>query len=216
MTPAVEFQRVSKTYGDRVVLAEADGAVAPGEVVVLLGPSGSGKSTLVTLAAGMDAPDAGSVRVAGQDLAALSERGRTLLRRRRIGLVFQNYNLIPELTVRENVLLRHALDGTDGAAQADALLTEVGLAGRGHEHPDHLSGGEQQRVAVAAALIHAPDLVLADEPTGALDTATAAVVVDLLVRLTRGRGGSLIFVTHNPDYTRIADRVWRLTDGKLA
>ena len=213
--PALEFRGVSKAYGAREVLSDAHGSIQPGEVIVLLGPSGSGKSTLVTLAAGMDEPDAGAVLVAGQDLAALSERERTLLRRRRIGLVFQAYNLIPELTVAENLRLRHALDGKEAGSRVDALLAEVGLAGRGGEHPDHLSGGEQQRVAIAAALIHEPTLVLADEPTGALDAATAATVVDLLVRLTRGRGGSLVFVTHNPDYVAIADRVWRLVDGKI-
>ncbi len=219
MTPVLEFRAVTKSYREggalRTVLVGVDAQVLPGEVVVLLGPSGSGKSTIVNLAAGMDAPEAGSVLLAGQDLARLSERERTLVRRRRIGLVFQGYNLIPELTVNENVALRGALDGTPDPAKVTALLAEVGLAGRGHEQPDHLSGGEQQRVAVAAALCHAPDLVLADEPTGALDGATATVVVDLLVRLTRGRGRSLVFVTHNPDYIRIADRVWRLESGKL-
>ena len=218
-TPALEFQQVAKAYREgaavRTVLAGADLRVMPGEVVVLLGPSGSGKSTIVNLAAGMDTPDAGRVLVAGQDLAALGERQRTLLRRRRIGLVFQAYNLIPELTVRENVGLRLALDGLPDQGRCAALLAEVGLAGRGGERPDHLSGGEQQRVAVAAALCHGPELVLADEPTGALDGTTAAAVVDLLVRLTRGRGGSLVFVTHNPDYRRLADRVWRLVDGKI-
>ena len=219
VTPALEFRAVTKSYreGDatRTVLAGVDAQVLPGEVVVLLGPSGSGKSTIVNLAAGMDAPESGSVLVGGQDLARLSERERTLLRRRRIGLVFQGYNLIPELTVAENVALRGALDGAPAPQKVAALLAEVGLAGRGHEHPDHLSGGEQQRVAVAAALCHEPALVLADEPTGALDVVTAAVVVDLLVRLTRGRGGALVFVTHNPDYVRIADHVWRLESGRL-
>ncbi len=213
--PALEFQGVSKSFASRRVLDQADGKILPGEVVVLLGPSGSGKSTLVTLAAGMDAPDAGRVLVAGQDLATLGERGRTLLRRRRIGLVFQSYNLIPELTVAENIRLRHALDGRDAGERTAALLDAVGLAGRGDEHSDHLSGGEQQRVAIAAALVHDPALVLADEPTGALDAATAATVVDLLVRLTRGRGGALVFVTHNPDYRAVADRVWTLDDGRI-
>jgi putative ABC transport system ATP-binding protein len=188
---------VSKSFGERQVLSDVDAVVQPGEVVVVLGRSGSGKSTIVNLAAGMETADAGTILVAGQALAGLRERERTLVRRRHIGLVFQSFNLLPELTVRENVHLRHALDGRD------------------HEHPDHLSGGEQQRVAVAAALVHDPALVLADEPTGALDHATAALVVDLLVRLTRGRGGALVFVTHNPEYVAIADRVWNMDDGRL-
>lgn len=216
MSPALEFRAVSKSFADRQVLTSVDAIVRPGEVVVLLGRSGSGKSTIVNLAAGMEHPDSGTVLVAGQSLAGLSERERTLLRRRKIGLVFQSFNLLPELTVHENVHLRHALDGRDGHARVTELLAEVGLAGRGHEHPDHLSGGEQQRVALAAALAHDPALVLADEPTGALDHATASKVVDLLVRLTRGRGGALVFVTHNPEYISIADRVWQLEEGLLA
>ena len=219
MTPVLQLCAVSKSFREgtssRAVLAGVDAQVLPGEVIVLLGPSGSGKSTIVNVAAGMDAPDSGRVLLGGQDLATLSERQRTLIRRRRIGLVFQGYNLIPELTVHENVALRGALDGTPAPLAVEALLSDVGLAGRGHEYPDHLSGGEQQRVAVAAALCHKPELVLADEPTGALDSATATVVIDLLVRLTRGRGGALVLVTHNPEYQRIADCVWRLDGGHL-
>ncbi len=222
MTPALEFRAVVKSFREgsatRTVLCGVDAQVQPGEVIVLLGPSGSGKSTIVNLAAGLDVPESGMVLVAGQDLAGCTERQRTLLRRRRIGLVFQGYNLIPELSVHDNVALRGALDGVPArqtGTAVRALLAEVGLAGRGHEFPDHLSGGEQQRVAVAAALCHQPELVLADEPTGALDIATAAQIVELLVRLTRGRGGALVFVTHNPEYLRIADQVWRLDAGRL-
>lgn len=213
---ALTFNRVSKSFAGRTILNAVDATVNPGEIVVLLGRSGSGKSTIVNLAAGMEQPDSGSVALAGHPLAQVSERERTLLRRRSVGLVFQAFNLLPELTVFENVHLRHALDGRDGTKEVEALLAEVGLAGRGGEHPDHLSGGEQQRVAVAAALVHQPALVLADEPTGALDQVTAGVIVDLLVRLTRGRGGALVFVTHNPEYVAIADRVWRLDDGQLS
>ncbi len=213
--PALELRGVNKSFAERHVLIDVHAVVQPGEVVVLLGRSGSGKSTIVNLAAGMEIADSGTVIVAGQILAGLGERERTLVRRRHIGLVFQSFNLLPELTVHENIHLRHALDGRDGHARVEELLDEVGLAGRGHEHPDHLSGGEQQRVAVAAALAHDPALVLADEPTGALDHATASLVVDLLVRLTRGRGGALVFVTHNPEYVSIADRVWQMDDGRL-
>ena len=219
MTPILQVCAVTKSFREgtssRTVLAGVNAHVMASEVIVLLGPSGSGKSTIVNLAAGMDAPDAGRVLLGGQDLATLSERQRTLVRRRRIGLVFQGYNLIPELTVHENVALRGALDGTPAPQAVEALLAEVGLSGRGHEYPDHLSGGEQQRVAVAAALCHEPELVLADEPTGALDSATAKVVIELLVRLTRGRGGALVLVTHNPEYQKIADCVWRLEGGLL-
>jgi putative ABC transport system ATP-binding protein len=192
--------------------------VRRGEFVALLGPSGSGKSTLLNLIAGMDLPDAGEVEVDGVSLHRLSERERTLFRRRRIGFVFQFFNLIPTLTVEENLLLPLELAGRVGEedrARADRLLAEVGLGDRGRSWPDRLSGGEQQRVALARALAHDPALVLADEPTGNLDRRSGERVLDLLVRMVRESGTTLVVVTHAERAADRADRVLELVDGTL-
>jgi putative ABC transport system ATP-binding protein len=201
------------------VLRSLDASIARGEIVALCGRSGSGKSTLLNLLGGMDLPDRGEVVIDGVALSRLGERERTLFRRRRIGMVFQFFNLIPTLTVAENLHLRLELEGTLDAstrARADALLAEVGLAARAGSFPDRLSGGEQQRVAVAAALVHRPDLVLADEPTGNLDAENAALVLDLLRRLVRRDRQTLVVATHSPEIAAVADRVWTMKDGGLA
>jgi putative ABC transport system ATP-binding protein len=222
MPPAVELERVSKTYreGDveRAVLREASVAIAPGEIAVVVGRSGSGKSTLLNLIAGIDAPTAGRVLVAGTDLTALDERARTLFRRRHVGFVFQFFNLIPVLTVEENVLLPLDLNGragAAGAARARALLERVGLGDRGGSLPDRLSGGEQQRVAIARALVHEPSLVLADEPTGNLDAETAAGVLELLDGLARESGATVVMVTHSREVIGVADRIFTVERGHL-
>ncbi|MBW3535795.1 MAG: ABC transporter ATP-binding protein [Gemmatimonadetes bacterium] len=201
-----------------MVLDGADAVLGRGESVALLGPSGSGKSTLLNLVSGIDRPDRGRVVVDGTDLTALSERERTLFRRRHIGFVFQLFNLIPTLTVLENLLLPLELKGKVGSAErarAGGLLDDVGLADREDAFPDRLSGGERQRVAVARALVHEPLLVLADEPTGNLDAAAGARVADLLDDLVRRRGATLLTVTHSPELAARADRVLGLRDGKL-
>ncbi len=222
MTPALELRGLRKGYleGGRthVVLDGVDAVVAGGERVAILGPSGSGKSTLLNLICGIDLPDAGSVLVSGTDLTALSERERTLFRRHRVGFVFQFYNLLPTLTVLENLLLPVELKGAVGAeeeARALHLLGRVGLADRGGAFPDRLSGGEQQRVAVARALVHRPDLVLADEPTGNLDEDTGAVVADLLDELVRSDARTLVVVTHSRELASRMDRVLRMSHGRL-
>jgi putative ABC transport system ATP-binding protein len=220
--PAVELRQVSKSYreGDveRVVLRDVSLTVAAGEIVVLLGRSGSGKSSLLNLIAGIDAPTSGTVRVDGTDLTALDEQARTRFRRRHIGFVFQFFNLIPLLTVEENVLLpldlNHRADAA-GVARVRALLDRVGLGGRGDSFPDRLSGGEQQRVAVARALIHEPALVLADEPTGNLDAETAAGVLDLLDTLAREAGRTVVMVTHSREVIGVADRILSIHRGRL-
>ncbi len=211
-----------KSYreGDRthVVLDRASGEIAAGERVAILGPSGSGKSTLLNLISGIDPPDSGKVLIEGIDIAALPERERTLFRRHRIGFVFQLLNLLPTLTVLENLLLPVELTGGFGPSdeeRARALLGEVGLARREDAFPDRLSGGEQQRVAVARALMHRPALVLADEPTGNLDEDTARRVIELLDSLVRADGAALVLVTHARDLARRTDRVLRLTHGAL-
>jgi putative ABC transport system ATP-binding protein len=203
---------------EHVVLDGASLEVRRGELVVVLGPSGSGKSTLLNLVSGIDRPDGGWVEVGGVRLTGLGERERTLVRRREIGFVFQFFHLLPTLTVRENLLLPLELRGRVGPAErerARALLARVGLEGRADAFPDRLSGGEQQRVAVARALVHEPALVLADEPTGNLDPDTGARALDLLEELVREHGRTLLAVTHSRDLATRADRVLRVVHGRL-
>ncbi len=201
-----------------MVLDRVDCRIVQGEIVALLGPSGCGKSTLLNLVAGIDEPDSGEVHIAGVALHRLSERERTLFRRRTIGFVFQFFNLLPTLTVEENLLLPLELKGRLTAAdreRAHALLREVGLAERAGTFPDRLSGGEQQRVALARAIVHDPSLVLADEPTGNLDQETGVRILDLLVRLSRDADTTLVLVTHDPRVAARADRRLTIRAGHL-
>ncbi len=220
--PLLELRGLTRTYTEgertRTVLRAIDLAIRAGETVALLGRSGSGKSTLLNLIGGIDRPDAGRILIDGTDVTALAERERTLFRRRHIGFVYQFYNLIPTLSVEENLLLPLELNGWDAArarAASARLLDEVGLRDRGAAFPDRLSGGEQQRVAIARALVHDPLLVLADEPTGTLDAETGRAVLDLFERLLRSRGKTLVIVTHSKEVSRIADRVLTLEDGRI-
>jgi putative ABC transport system ATP-binding protein len=190
--------------------------VPAGQFVAVTGPSGSGKSTLLGLVAGLDRPTGGSVRVDGQDLAGLDEDGLARLRRERIGYVFQSFHLIPTLTALENVVVPLELAGApDGLARARALLGEVGLADRIHHYPAQLSGGEQQRVALARAVANRPALLLADEPTGNLDSATGGQIIERLIGWSRAGAGTLVLVTHDPALARHADRVIELRDGRV-
>jgi putative ABC transport system ATP-binding protein len=218
----IRLDQVAKDYTDaghsRTVLHDVAITIERGQIVALLGKSGSGKSTLLNLISGIDQPTRGTITIDGHDLTGLSERARTLFRRRHIGFVFQFFNLIPTLTVLENVLFPLELNGvarTTGRERAAALLADVGLADRGTSYPDQLSGGEQQRVAIARALIHDPMLVLADEPTGNLDNETGRQALALLERLTRRSGKTMLVVTHSPEVAAIADRVFRLHAGHL-
>ena len=219
----LDLRDVRKSYreGDawRDVLTGAELGLARGQIGALVGRSGAGKSTLLNLISGIDRPDGGAVVVDGTHLERLSERDRTLFRRRHVGFVFQFYNLVPTLTVGENVRFLLDLNGassSDAAARADALLGQVGLADRAGAFPDRLSGGEQQRVAIARALAHEPALVLADEPTGDLDVETGQTILDLLERLTRDEGRTLLMVTHDESTLDRADVVFRLADGRVA
>jgi putative ABC transport system ATP-binding protein len=221
-SPLIELRDLTKAYEEgsrrRMVLCEANASFARGELAVLVGRSGTGKSTLLNLLSGIDQPDSGEVIIDGVSLSTLSERERTLFRRDRIGFVFQFFNLIPTLTVEENLLLPLELKGRVSREQREAalhLLEEVGLAERAASYPDRLSGGEQQRVAVARALSHDPLLVLADEPTGNLDLETGLQVLEILDRLTRRAGKTLVMVTHSPEVVGLADRVFRIEDCRL-
>ncbi len=222
MSPFLRFQDLTKSYyeGDvrRVVLQNAHAEFQPGEITAILGKSGSGKSTLLNLISGIDAPDSGQIWVEGQDLTALSERERTLFRRAQIGFIFQFFNLIPTLTVGENVSLPLELNRvpkSEVRQKARDVLEAVGLLDRWETFPEKLSGGEQQRVALARALVHDPLLILADEPTGNLDEETGAQMMSLLARLARERGRTLLIVTHSLEAASHADRILRLSHGQL-
>jgi putative ABC transport system ATP-binding protein len=202
----------------RRVLDGADAQIRGGEAVAVIGRSGSGKSTLLNLISGIDNPDGGAIELNGRDLAKLREPARTLHRRAHIGFVYQFFNLIPTLSVAENIRLVLELNGVGGAEgrrRTIAMLQQVGLADRANSAVDKLSGGEQQRVAIARALVHEPALLLADEPTGNLDEQTAAQVTSLLLLLARSRGAALLIVTHDPALCRNADRTLELRDGRL-
>jgi len=216
----LEARNLALAYreGSRVhpVLRDVSLQVTAGECVALLGRSGCGKSTLLNLLGAIDRPDAGSVRVDGVALESLDERGRTLFRRRHLGFVYQAFNLVPTLTAVENVALPLELNGLASAEarrRAGELLGTVDLAARHDAFPDELSGGEQQRVAVARAVVHRPRLVLADEPTGNLDAETGPRVLQLLRDLTREAGGAQLIVTHSLAVARSADRILTLEDG---
>jgi len=218
----VELVGLHKSYqeGDRLhaVLDGASATISGGERVAILGPSGSGKSTLLNLISGTDLPDSGTVRIDGVDVTALSEHERTLFRRAHVGFVFQFFNLLPTLTVIENLLLPLELTGTrdpEGEARAHGLLERVGLAARAETFPDRLSGGEQQRIALARALVHRPGLLLADEPTGNLDQDLADYVGELLEELAAAYGTTLVVVTHARELAARLDRTLRVDHGRL-
>jgi len=200
------------------VLQGIDLTVAAGEFVAVMGPSGSGKSTLLNLVAGLDSPSRGSIRVGEQDLATLDDDERALLRRRRIGVVFQRFQMLDMLTAEENVALPLAIAGRSRHAarrRAATALAEVGLDQRRHHRPAELSGGEQQRVAIARALVIEPTLLLADEPTGNLDSTSSAQVLRLFRELADRRRHLILMVTHDPDQAAVADRRVEVRDGRI-
>ena len=217
----LELRGVSKRYRqgsqDVEALVEVDLDVAPGEFVAVVGPSGSGKSTLLHLAGGLDQPDAGSVRLGGRDLVAMSIGDRARLRRREIGFVFQFFHLIPTLTVAENVELPLLLDGRKGEHGAVAgLLDRLGIGHRAEHLPAELSGGEMQRTAIARALVGGPGLLLADEPTGNLDSTTGAVILDVLAEAVAASNAACVMVTHDRGAAERAERVLHVRDGRFS
>jgi putative ABC transport system ATP-binding protein len=212
------FHSYREGESERVIFRAASLALAAGESVALIGASGSGKSTLLNLVGGIDTPLSGRVQISGTDISALGEPARTEFRRQHLGFVYQRFHLIPTLTAAENIALPLALLGVAAGEQRRRVadwLDAVGLTGRGDSFPDRLSGGEQQRIAIARALVHGPRLLLADEPTGSLDPVTGQQVLDLL--FDRGPAGerALLLVTHSLEVARRADRVLRLADGGM-
>ena len=205
------LSNVSKAYGDLPVFANVSLEVAPGEFIAIVGESGVGKSTLLNCMAGLDTWDSGTIALDGQDIGTLSADQRALMRRQKIGFVFQAFHVLPHLNVAQNIALPLMLLGRPDDARVDAMLDAVGLGGLGERLPQQLSGGQLQRVAIARALVHSPSLLLADEPTGNLDPRTAAKVMDVLIGQARAQGASLVLVTHSEGAAERADRVLELT-----
>ncbi len=218
----IQAKSLSKVYREglieHTVLSNVNIQIHQGELLILLGRSGSGKSTFLNLISGIDLPTSGEVIIENQNLTKLSEQQRTIFRRKHIGFIFQFFNLIPTLTVEENLLLPLELNGKNGKAGHDLavdMLDNVGLSNRAKSYPDRLSGGEQQRVAIARALIHAPSIILADEPTGNLDYETGKQIINILDRLVRNNNKTMIMATHSREVIGMADRILSIRDGKL-
>lgn len=217
----IELINVTKTYhqGDNPVVALdcVNLKISRNEFLAITGKSGCGKSTLINMIGGLDSPDQGQVMIDGEDLSGMDDRRLTLFRRNRVGIIFQFFNLLPILTLEENIALPHLLkEGTNSLREKiDHLLNEMDLYQRRHHKPHELSGGEMQRVAICRALINDPDLILADEPTGNLDSASGKQVLEILRRLGDEQGKTILLVTHSPEGAAMADRVLRMSDGKL-
>ena len=215
MSALLQVEGLAKRYGDVPVFDRVSLSVAPGEFVAIIGESGVGKSTLLNAIAGLDTVDAGHVLLDGQDVATLDDTQHALLRRRHLGFVFQAFHVLPHLSVAQNVALPLLLLGRHDDARVDEVLAAVGLQGLGERLPQQLSGGQLQRVAIARALVHAPRLVLADEPTGNLDPDTADRVLNVLATQTRANATACVLVTHSQAAASLADRVLRLTPHGL-
>lgn len=220
--PAVETVNLWKSFQlgevEVEILRDITITIAKGEFVSIMGPSGSGKSTLLYLIGGLDKPTSGSIRINGKELAKMQDEEESLLRRRDLGFVFQFYNLIPNLTVAENVMLPVLLDGKNlklEEGKLEQILEDVGLSDRRNHTPRELSGGQQQRVAIARALINEPDIILADEPIGNLDSKTGTEIMKLLKRINRERGKTIIQVTHSEEAAAYGDRIIHVRDGKV-
>ena len=218
----IETHDLRKTYKvgkvDVPALRGVDLQVKPGEFLAIIGPSGSGKSTLFHIIGGLTPPTSGKVTVDDQDLAALTDAGRTRLRKRKVGFVFQKFNLLPNLTARDNIAVARYIAGADPepAPQFEEILTVLGIGHRLDHKPNALSGGEQQRVAIARAIVNHPAILLADEPTGNLDTENSQAVLDVLRDLNQRLGQTVLMITHNPEAAAYAHRVLKMRDGRIA
>jgi putative ABC transport system ATP-binding protein len=218
--PIIRVRGLQKTYYSTEVPVQAlrgvDLDVAPGEFLAVMGPSGSGKSTLFHILGGLAAPTDGEVWIDGQELRRMTDSERTELRQRKIGFVFQKYNLLPTLTARDNIAIARALARVDAEPPGfDRVLEQLGIAHRLDHRPRALSGGEQQRVAIARALVNQPAILLADEPTGNLDTANSEAVLEILRKLNKDIGQTILMITHNPEVAAFADRIVTMRDGRL-
>jgi putative ABC transport system ATP-binding protein len=216
----IELANVSRTVtsgaAPLTILHPTSFRIERGQTVAIAGPSGSGKSTMLGLMAGLDTPTTGYVTIDDVNITRLGEESLARLRGEKIGIVFQFFHLLPSLTALENILVPMELSGMAGAqARASTLLAEVGLSGRGHHYPSQLSGGEQQRVAIARALANDPPILLADEPTGNLDSTTGRQIIELLMSMNRERRRTLVLVTHDPELAAVADQVISLRDGRV-
>lgn len=217
----IQLENVSREYGEGKVVYALDHVslqIGQGERVAVMGPSGSGKSTLLNLICGLDEPSSGEIRIDGANIASLNDDARTRLRREKIGMIFQTFNLLPTLTASENVALPLRLNGVpkkEADNRAGAMLEKVGLGARATHKPDQMSGGERQRIAIARALIFQPPVLLADEPTGNLDSKTGEEILALLDNLHREFKTTILMVTHNDEAAQHCDRVIRLRDGKI-
>ncbi|MGB5378620.1 ABC transporter ATP-binding protein [Muriicola sp.] len=221
MAKILNVSKLKKSYssgsGSLTVLDDISFSVEEGETFSIVGPSGSGKTTLLGLAAGLDRPDSGTIELCGVEISTLNEDERALLRNRKIGFIFQDFQLLPTLTAQENVAVPLELQGAKNAAEkAATLLEKVGLANRFHHYPSQLSGGEQQRVALARAFSNTPAILFADEPTGELDEATGQKIIQLLFDLNKEAGTTLIIITHDMELARKTQRILRLKGGKIS
>jgi putative ABC transport system ATP-binding protein len=220
-TPMIEVRELRKTYRvgkiDVPALRGVDLSVARGEFLSIVGPSGSGKSTLFHIIGGLTPPTAGEVRVADEDLASLSEAGRTRLRRKTVGFVFQKFNLLPNLTARDNIAVKRNISGLDSKPdpQFEQVLSLLGVADRLDHKPNALSGGEQQRIAIARAIVNHPAILLADEPTGNLDTENSKAVLEILKGLNERTGQTILMITHNPEAAAYGHHTVHMRDGRI-
>lgn len=223
MIPIIETLDLYKTYKlgntDIEVLKEINITVCESEFVSIMGPSGSGKSTLLYLMGGLDKPTSGSIKIAGKELASMNDKAQSIMRRRNIGFVFQFYNLIPNLDIEENIMLPILLDGKrikNYKKELDEILEIVGLSDRRHHTPRELSGGQQQRVAIARALINQPDIILADEPTGNLDSKSGTEIMELFQRINLEKGKTIVQVTHSVESAEYSKRIIHVKDGRVS